>query len=268
MKYRPIAIDIINRLRSQKYIEGDVYTDLISQIENGRCFETFDLLKSRMVKAGWAVGWNKILCNGVIYSWYSDHVTVIPLRLAVMEIESNDALYNSCRSALTELWRDDLKQSVDSMSSERLRNLQELGVNPLHGSLNKSGMTLLHRLNTDMRDRPLIARMHWAGGVGAVVLSDGGKYQVSRDAVWASAIDAGIRSDGKLDAVLKDSLLKIFPETTELDIAAEQDKELKSRMNRFLSLLTFYRIAKAEIDRIIFIVEPGNFPKLALKLWG
>jgi hypothetical protein len=220
-----------------------------------------------MVEAEWAVGWNKIIRDGAIYSWHSDQITVYPLRLAVMEIESNDDIYISCRSLLTDLWQDDLKYSIDSASPDIIHNLQELGVNPLLGLLDKYGLALLHRLNIDMRDRPLIERLHWAGGISTVVLSDGGKYQVSRDAIWASAIEAGLKSDGRFDSVLKDFLRKIFPETLELNLPVEMDNESQSGMDRFLSRLIFYRAVKLEIDKVVFIIKPGSFPELALKLW-
>jgi len=263
LKYRPTAIEVINRLRSLNYLSRKLYSILTEAIQNSEPFEAFKMLHSQMIEAGWAVGWNKILRNGSIYSWYANQVTVYPLRLAVMEIESDDDIYESCRQSLLSLF-----SPSDSGIQQADPYAISLGVCPLHDNIDKFGIAVLHRLNLDTRERPLIERWHWAGGVSTVVLSDGGKYQVSADAIWARAIEAGIDDKGRLDTVMKDFIRGIFPDTKELSLPPEMNNDAGKYLTRFLARLVAYRVARLEVDRIVFIVEPGKFPELAIKLWG
>jgi len=273
LKYRPIAIEVINRLRSLKYLSSKLYEFLLEATQNGEPFKAFEILHSRMVEAGWTVGWNKVLRNGSIYSWYANQVTVYPLRLAVMEIESDDDIYESCRQSLLNL-NNIIHAGTDS-SRFKIKGIQQtdpyaisLGVSPLYDYIDKFGIAVLHRLNLDMRDRPIIERWHWTGGVSSIVLSDGGRYQISRDTIWARAIETGIGANGRLDSVMKDFIGGIFPDTKELRLPPEMINSTGKCLARFIERLVVYRVARLEVDMVVFIVEPGKFPELAIKLWG
>lgn len=267
MKWRPIASDVINRLQSLSLIDSKRLSELNGLINSGKPIKAFTVLRRWMAETDWAVGWNKIICKGVIYGWYGHLVTVHPLRLAAVEIESNPVQWEICRQILIDLWQKRKTVSYKKEDVEAIRLLQELGVNPHCGKLDGQGIELMHRLNLDRREMPVIERWRWSGSTGQAFFSDGGRHQVSRDTVWLRSIEAGINSDGNLDPEMRDFLDAIDQSQLETLLPDNRHYSMGSKLWKCLTRLELYRLAKRETDRVLFSIKIGEIAATALKLW-
>ena len=263
MKWKPTASAVINGLHSSNLIDHTQSETLISLINDGDAVQAFKQLQCIMTAAGWRIGWNRILREGSIIGWYGRIITTQPIRSAAVEIETVTDLWETCRRFLSSLWLQDCAESGDEFESS-LGYLMEFGVNLLSDRLDPAGLELLRRLNADQREKPLIERWHWQGSTGMALLSDGGRFQVTRELVWARAIEAGIGSDGRLDSQLRIILEGISSDQS--FITLPQGK-IGKPVSAFIDRLETYRLAKRELDVVSLAVPAGNFPSVALEIW-
>ena len=264
MKWKPTASIVINGLHSSNLIDDTQSETLKSLINDGDSVQAFKLAHGIMVDTGWRVGWNKILREGSIIGWYGWIITTQPIRSAAVEIETVTDLWETCRRFLSSLWLQDRAESGDEFESS-LGYLMEFGVNLLSSRLDPAGLELLQRLNADQREKPLIERWRWQGSAGMALLSDGGRFQVTRELVWARAIEASIDSDGRLDPQLRTILEDVSPDQS--FITLPQGK-IGKPVSAFIDRLEMYRLAKRELDGISLAVQAGKFPSVALEIWG
>ncbi len=265
MRWKPIASAVIDRLCSSHLIDTSQAAELRSLVYNGHAITAFQRLQTLMSKAGWSGGWNKILRGKSLYGWYGSTIAIFPLRFIALEIETNAELWESCSQFLTALYNGQEQPSSAGLHPKASRMIQGLGVNLKGKSLDRLGVELLHRLNLDRRELPLIERMHWSGDACTTILSDGGRLQVTRESVWARAIESGIGTDGRIDPQLCTLLTGVNADQTEIVLPPD---EMSEGTAACINCLWMYRLAKVEVDRICFSIPMGEFPALALEIWG
>ena len=265
MRWKPIASAVIDRLCSSHLIDTSQAVELRSLVNIGEAITAFRQLQELMSKAGWSVGWNKILRGKSLYGWYGSTIAILPLRFVTLEIETDAELWESCSQLLMAFYNGQEQPSSKGFHPETSRLIQGLGVNLKGKSLDRLGVELLHRLNLDRRELPLIERIHWSGDACTTILSDGGRLQVTRGSVWARAIESGIGADGRIDPQLGALLTGV--DVVQTEITLPQD-EISAGTDACLSRLRMYRLAKVEIDRICLSIPLGEFPALALEIWG
>ena len=263
MKWKPTASTVINGLHSSNLIDHSQSETLRSLINDGDAVQAFKLAHSIMVDTGWRVGWNRIFREGSIIGWYGRIITTQSIRSAAVEIETIADIWETCRKFLNSLWLQDSAESGDEFESS-LGYLMEFGVNLLGNRLDSAGLELLQRLNADQREKPLIERWHWQGSAGMAQLSDGGRFQVRRELVWARAIEAGIDSAGRLDWQLRTILEAVSPNQSFITLP---QGEIGKPVSSFIDRLEMYRLGKRELDGILLAVHAGDFPSVALEIW-
>jgi len=265
LKWKTTAYAVISRLCSQQLINNKQSSELLEIINEGNPVNVFKQLQDLMTEAGWQVGWNKVLRDGYILGWYGSVVTSQPIRLAAIEIENDLEIWESTRQYLLDIWNETSKSAQPKCNNSTIRLLKELGVNTLSTKLDSIGTALLHRLNLDKREMPIVERWRWSGQTGQVILSDGGRFQFKQELAIARSIEAGIDTNGKIPSLLRRFLTKLIKDQSDVELtSSETDENVLS----YLARLEIYRLVKRETERIGFYLPVGNFPDLALKLWG
>ncbi len=259
----------------------------------GGVLSQYDEIRNSVIKSGNALGWNKLWHGSDLYGWYGTIAPVQPLRAIAFEIEADPLIWRVCRERLTEMElgksgthiichsgldqeptdskelldsrlhgnNDDVdKELLDSgfRQNDRIENYQndKLKIDRLLMGLGcrNGNLKLLHRLNLDCRDRPFVERWKWSGGNGLAFLSDGGRFQVTRELVWARAMEVTMDSNGQVpDSVMK-LLSSIQPEDREI-IVPESDYQI----DKLISYLELYGFGKRLSDKVGLRSVVGQF---------
>ncbi|MDP8237478.1 MAG: hypothetical protein P9X24_00175 [Candidatus Hatepunaea meridiana] len=265
MKWKTTAYTVINRLCSFNLISNYQSNNFLTLIDGGNPINAFKQLQDLMTEAGWQIGWNKVINTGSILGWYGSVVISQPIRLAAIEIENDIEIWESARQYLLDIWHETCKSAQSKCNESTIRLLKELGVNTLSTKLDSVGTALLHRLNLDKRAMPIIERWRWSGQTGQVILSDGGRFQFKQELAIARSIEAGIDTTGKISSLLHRFLTKLIKDQSDVELSSSETDE---NVLSYLSRLEMYRLVKRDMKRIRFYLPVGNFPALALKLWG
>jgi len=264
VKWIPVAAAVIDRLSNARLIANPPATELRRLIRRRAAVDAFRLSHRLMTEPGWLIGWNKIRRGNSAYGWYGPTVTIHPLRSAALEIETDAELWNSCRRLLTSLHRQQEKPDPAEFHPLTYPVIQAFGVNARGNNLDRPGIELLQRLNLDCRESPLAERIHWSGNSCLIVLSDGGRFQITRELAWARAIESGIGSDGRMNPQVRALLTGIDAGSSEIILPRGGIEDATAS---FMSILSRYRFAAVETDRMSLAVQAGGFPALALEIW-
>ncbi|MDP8227911.1 MAG: hypothetical protein P9M15_00495 [Candidatus Electryoneaceae bacterium] len=213
-------------------------TDAVRFLNEGHSVQAFRSIQ-QMVGSAISVGWNKLWIGSDLYGWYGSQVTVQPLRTLALEIEADETTWDKCRQLLTH--------------NKVNRLLLELG---------GGGTKLLQRLNLDRREKPFIERWRWSGNTGLAMLSDGGRFQIKRELVWARTIEASLDQNGQLGRSVGELLEHIDHEKR--TIMCKFDGATAD----FVRIIRWYGLGRHQVDRMSLAVSAGDFPRLALDLWS
>lgn len=247
MRLKPFAIEIISDLHQLGFLETGLYSDIRSSIPSDNPSRIFNRVYFDLHRRGWSVGWNKTWRGGVLLAWYGAIVTSMPMRAAAIEFRNFD------NPDLDHFALADHGNSGDTVEFSNRYAEEKAGART----------NLLRRINLDQREQPFVERWHWSERVGSAVLSDEGRFQVSRELVWSRAIEHGLVRGQGISAVLRKFLQDLDRDEPESSFPTETDACLLS----CLKCLEFYGFAKKMGDRIRFARNPGCFPELALELW-
>ncbi len=272
MRWRPLAAAVIEQLNKADALKKNRFAEVSQLIKAGEATRAFRQVHQLMSGAGWPVGWNKIVRGGNIHGWFGPAITVHPLRLAALELEADEDTWTAARQILQALWNGDSASSTDESWRAAISHLAEFGVDPGRMNLDQTGLALLQRLNLDRRDHPFIERWWWSGRMGSALLSDNGRIQVTREMVWARAVEAGLNAGGSLNDSMKDFLTQADPDAVDIIIPDSMNQGYSAEgadepLERCLKRLEFYGLSKREIDRALLAVPAGGFPSNALRLW-
>lgn len=216
MRWQPVASSVVERLKSLGCLENLERRHFITASNNGDAVDAFHRMNQLMSDRGWRVGWNKILQGNVIRGWYGTMITSQPLRTVAFEISTDDQLLLCCREILNTLHQNKKPDLSEDQQGEAANLLQECGIDVLHAGIDRLGLALLLRLNLNQRELPFAERITWAGKSCLFQFSDGGRIQITRELVWARAIESAIDEDGKVSRQLRHILTQMGMESTEI----------------------------------------------------
>lgn len=265
LKWYPAAVAVLNRLKRLSCLNRRQAASFQLLLGQEDPVTVYKALNEVMVKQGWPVGWNKVLRAGSIYGWYGRIVTVQPLRAVTMEIEHDSLRWDSYRKYMNSIWFKDASAVSEDDSDAYGRQLSIYGITVSESSLDEIGISVLRRLNLDRRELPFVERGSWSGRNGLIVLSDGGRFQLTRELVWARGVESCLGSDGRLGSGLLSLLRSVGSDRVEIEFI---ENSFPKEAERLLTVLKLYRFAKVEIDRIKLFSAAGDFPKLAANIWS
>jgi len=261
MRRQPLASEILDRLYNSNLLDTKDFNTIKQWIRDGDEIEAFRKTYKLMVKQGWHIGWNKVWRGNDIIGWYGRIVTVQSLRSATMEVEAEDVKWNDAKH-----WLCSLDECKPHKNTDKIHGLlATFGLDPRIKRTDKNRLRVLHRLNLDMHDCPFIERWRWSGGIGTAYLSDEGRFQVTRELVWARAVETGLQTANVLTLPLKTFLERIYKTKREALLPeCLDDTGLMACLDR----LEFFGLCQKLVDCVLFSVQPGGFPELAVGLWG
>lgn len=234
-----MAQQILERLLSKEELTNrPEVADAVRLLDEGHSVQAFRSIQ-RMVGSEISGGWNKLWIGSDLYGWYGSLITVQPLRTIALEIEADDVVWDECCRLLTH--------------NKVNRLLLELG---------DGGTKLLQRLNLDRREQPFIERWKWSGNTGLAMLSDGGRFQIKRELVWARAIESSLDRYGRLDGSIRELLKHIDHNSKEVVY------EFDDTTTDFVRILAWYGLGRCWVDRMMLAVPAGDFMRVALELWS
>ena len=265
MRWKPVALSVVERLRLLGHVGDGESHDLKEIVAHGRAVESFCRLHRLMCNRGWTVGWNKVLSGNVIHGWYGNSITTEPLRIVAFEIEADERVLKYCFQILNALYNGSNLNLTTKALTDANRLLQECGADLLQNRIEPLDLSLLRRINLDQREKPFAERIYWSGKTGQIILSDGGRHQVTRELVWTRAIESGLESNGLINRQVGEILSNVASDSQETILP---EGELEIAAKRFLSCLKTFKFARLEGDRLVLSVSPGEFPTKALEIWG
>ncbi len=262
MRWRPLANAVITALTAENALNPREIGELREKIRTGDGVGAFRIAYHIMAGRGRPVGWNKIWNRSDLIGWYGQVRTVEPLRFAALEIEA-DPRGEEFRLRLNGIYRGETPSpSEQTLEEKEWADAFNLSFSSVH--LNDATLRLLRRLNLNRRERPAIEHWRWSNGCGIAYLSNGDRIQIRRELVWTRAVEAGLHRVGAMSPGIKGFLASIEPESREAKVLSSDVERPLTRLIRKLELFGF---AERLIDGVRFRTPPGNFPRIAVKLW-
>lgn len=262
MKWQSVAREIVSNLESRNVIDVPSKNQSLELIASNNPEEAFRTVYQNVIPE-WKIGWNKIWRGNDFIGWYGSTLTIQPLRAVAFEIESGSDGGETVRNYLSRLYKN-----TDSTNADKIQidQLAEYGFEPGNTDFDTSKLHLLQRLNLNQHDMPVTERWRWSKNNGLGYTTDDGRFQVTRDLVWARAIEAGIKSANGISNPLRNFLQGLSNDNREvlLEDSCEDDAGLKMCLEK----LVFYGFAHLMIRSVRFSGFPGNFPQNAIQLWG
>ena len=263
MKRQTAAKTVIARLRSREQLTAESAGDFLLQIgSRSDLVEVFRKVQDLVPGSRQDLGWNKFWRDGALWSWFGNTVVSLPLRAAALELEQNESIWSGCRSLLTDL--GDGKETHESGGDPICRSkLMGLGLD-LNPGRDPDAESLLHRLNLDTREQPLIERWHWSKTTGLATLTDGGRFQIQRDVVLSRALDAGAAANTRDRIAFLGWVGEFEPESKVITIPAGSGSNIAAAAD----MLEFYGFGLRLGDRVELAAPVGGFPRLWQRLRG
>ncbi len=259
MKWQSVACEIVSNLETRNALIQSDKDQILNLISDNNSVEAFRTTYGKIIP-DWKIGWNKIWRGNDLIGWYGTTLTIQPIRSVAFEIESASDEGEAVRNWLTRLY------NTLSMDPEDPQNrlLAEFGFEPGDFDWDKPKLKLLQRLNLDQHDKPAIERWRWSKNNGLAYTTDDGRFQVTRDLVWARAIETGIKSAGGTSKPLREFLLDLDKNVKEIAFSTSIND---IGLDACIQILSFYGFVHRMIDRVRFSVSPGDFPLNAIQLW-
>jgi hypothetical protein len=263
MRWQSVAQEVISNLESRNIIDLPSKNQSLELVSGCNPEEAFRTVYQDVIPE-WRIGWNKIWRGNDLIGWYGSTLTIQPLRAVAFEIESKSDAGDEVRNYLSKLYKTtgSIYTGVEKVQNSQLA---EYGFEPAKTDFNTSKLHLLQRLNLNQRDKPGIERWRWSKNNGLGYTTDDGRFQVTRDLVWARAIETGINSANGMSNPLREFLLGLSNENRE---ALLEDVPDDVGLESCLEKLVFYGFAHLMIGSVRFSGFPGKFPQNAVQIWG
>lgn len=265
MRWQPLARVIVEGLVESGQLGDESYNLIRQNINAGNCIDAFRLTFKEMVAQNRSVGWNKVWQDGSLAGWYGPVTTIQTVRAATIELGSDETKCEAFRRWLNDQYHNDSGVDPESVDGFIIDYLNDFRLSCSLIKVDEATTRFLRRLNTDRRDQPIVERWHWSGSNGLAYLTNDARLQVTRETLWARAIETGLHLHDRLTGGVIRFLTGIDPDSLESPVP---QNEVDEALIELLTKLDFYRFAHRLVDRVRFRINPGNFPSVALTLWS
>jgi len=253
LKIDPLVRQILAKLHNNNQIENSVYNSTVELIQAKRYSSTYNHLTQHL-SLSYPLGWNKIWSGQTLSIWFGGFVFRHSLRLIALEIEAVPKLCAKLRNYLTGKFYENGNELEDKMENF----LSMFGLASVGSKITQQQLLLLHRLNADQREQPLIERWQWSRESGIANLSDDGKEQVSLDLVWLRAVENALYQDYSHYDEIIDFISKINPDQS--TIALQLD--ICEGVSECLNTLQLYGLGHKQGSTFQLRIPAGEFPAI------
>lgn len=265
MKLQKAAEAVIRQLAKLEMLSGGESAEANALVSRGQAADAFHFVRHICFSKGYSVGWNKVWDGPVVHCWYGTLALDLPLRAIAWEIESDAVAWEAAR-ALLQRWSFGEHPEPQSSAEQTVRSsLDDLGIILTSGDFVAAARRLLQRLNLDTREQPFVERWRWSENSGLAMLSDGGRFHIRSEVVWARAVETAIGVTGRISENLKAILRDIDSKRTSIVLSNE---ETHTEWAPVCDILQFYGFGRRLSDEMLLSAPAGDFPRLAVELWG
>lgn len=265
MKLQKAAEAVIRQLAKLEILSGGESAEADALVSRGQAADAFRFIRHICSSTRYVIGWNKVWDGQVMRCWYGTLTLDLPLRAIALEIESDAVVWEAAR-ALLQRWSFGGHPEPQGSEEQTVRNsLDNLGITLTSGDFVVAARRLLQRLNLDTRELPLVERWRWSENNGLAMLSDGGRFHIRSEVVWARAVETAIGVTGGISESLKAILRDIDSNGTSIVLS---NAETHTEWALVCDILQFYGFGRRLSDEMLLSAPAGDFPRLAADLWG
>ncbi len=264
MRWQPVARRINDKLIETGGIEKTQFSDLVDFSSHADGAALFRAWYRIIASRGAGLGWNKEWQDTDLVGWYGTTTTIQSLDAVALEIESDELLCENLRRWLNSVFNPEKLTSPDNDFEKSKILLVQFGIDSESIEKSAPAKRLLQKLNLHQRERPVIERWHWSQSQGLGYLTNNGRITVSREMVWARAVECALSIHNKMTDNVRDFLEAVDSDERETFLDTDMQGEAFAVL---VAKLKFYGLAERLSNCIRFKVKPGDFPKLALSLW-
>jgi hypothetical protein len=149
--------------------------------------------------------------------------------------------------------------------SEAVGILSSFGFDSKQMVRDKSRLRLLQRLNLDQRDKPFIEQWRWTASAGTAILSDGGRFELKPETIWANAVESSLGTGHNMDPQVLEILAGFSSD--EREHIVPESSQRGEALDFTMDYLGKCEFARVMYDRIRLRNRAGKIPQQLAKLY-